>query len=230
MGVGHRVGDALLDERGRRARRAARRSSSSAQQRQRDARSPRARRRSPRPGRPRGRSEVPARRRLDQLVDARPAAPTAPGGRRPSSCSISAQRALGAGDVAGDAVGAHHLGRLGAPLGDQPRDEGRPERVDDLVGDDVATSSRRSGCSASRWPKRSTTARREVPAQLALEPRVVGQVGQQRARQPPLGVGEQHRELRALQAPARAPALGQLLGAGQELVGAVRIPRPPARP
>ena len=60
--------------------------------------------------------------------------------------------------------------------------------------------------------------RREVAAQVAFEVGVVGQRGpQQRAREAALGVGQQDGQLRALEAAARAPAIGHLLGGGQEL-------------
>jgi hypothetical protein len=59
---------------------------------------------------------------------------------------------------------------------------------------------------------------REVAAQVALQPRVVDELrALERARQQPLAVGDQQRQLRPLHPAPGAPALGDLLGRRQVL-------------
>jgi hypothetical protein len=122
--------------------------------------------------------------------------------------------AVGVGDVAGDPEGAHDRGRGRPALGLQARDERRPERVDDAVGEqrrhELAPQRVLGHVRRAAFGDRG----REVAAQVALEVRLVGHVGlEQRAGQRPLGVGEQHRELGAFEALAGAAATGHLLGA-----------------
>ena len=176
--------------------------------------------------------EVPAGDGLDKPVDARPSAR-----RRPSRSTLRGRRSM-TSQRSSAPVTSRRRGRRARrrrrARRTRPRARRRtsgPSELTTRLASIVAISWRRSGCSASRWPKRSTTARREVVAQVALEERVVGQVGvEQRARDVQLGVGEQQRQLGPLEAldprggARRAPRRGQRLG------GRGRAARlPPAR-
>ena len=90
----------------------------------------------------------------------------------------------------------------------------------------VAISSRRSGCSPSSGAKRSTTALREVVAQVALEPGIVEQRRvEQRALDAPLGEGRAGcaSSGRSMPRPARRRSASSSPD-GQRLRGAVEQP------
>ena len=127
------------------------------------------------------------------------------------------------GDVARDAVRTHDVGRLGPLLGDEARDEGRAQGVDDVVGDDGRHELTTQRVLVEQVTQALDDRGREVGAQVVFEVGVVRQPRpQQRAGETALGVGQQHGQLRALQPAARPTAVGHLLGGGQELDRAVQ--------
>ena len=89
----------------------------------------------------------------------------------------------------------------------------------------VAAISRRSGCVRYSSPGRVEHATGEVRAQLALHEGVVGHRRLQHVlAQRELREAHQHRQLGPREPPAGAPALGDLLGGGQELERPVERP------
>ena len=127
-----------------------------------------------------------------------------------------------AGHLARDAERADDVGGVGAALRRELGHERRPERVGDEVGvhgGDQLAPQRVLGEQVAEALDHGVG---EVGAQVVLQPRVLAQVGgEQVARDRALGVGEQQRELGALQPAAGAAALGDLLGARQPLGAAV---------
>ena len=126
-----------------------------------------------------------------------------------------------AGHLARDPVGAHDLLGVRAKLALHLRDERRSHRVDHVVGDD-----RRHELAPQRMLGEQVAEAFDdlvggkYAAQVGLEEGVVHErAAQQRVGQAALGVRQQHRQLRARDPLARAPALGHHV-AGRQLLDA----------
>ena len=155
------------------------------------------------------------------------------GSTLPPSASIASQRPRRRSPRARCGRRATTSAGARAALGDELGDERRPERVDDEVGVDGRDQLAPQRVLGQQVAEALDHRVREVVAQVALEPRVVEQRRvEQRALDPPLGVGEQ--ASRAPGAPCPRPARRRSASSspdGQRLRRRGRAARPPpARP
>ena len=163
--------------------------------------------------------EVPARGRLHEPVDAEhQLGDDAPVGAARQALDGVPARA-GAGDLARDPVGARRRRPASAPrsAASWETNVGPSELTTDVRVDhrDQLAPQRMLG---EQVAEALDDAVREVLAQVALQPRVLAEVRRQQvARERPLGVGEQQRQLGPLEPAAAAPALGDLLGPREPL-------------